>query len=316
MSPEIEYFYFLDDSSPTPLEQEGHSALSANDSLGKRVRKCTAEALAFLGIGMEYVHHEVAPSQQKTDLAYGEALEVADSTVTFKLVVREIAAAFGVYASFMPKPVQEWNGNGMHVHQSLWQGDRNVFFDGRDDYSLSDVAKQYIAGLMHHAQGMAIVTNQWVNSYKRMVPGYEAPTYTSWGRQKRSALVRVPAYKPGRERETRVEYRCPDPACNPYLAFTAILAAGLDGVAKALSPGEPQEEDLYSMSASARQRRGIATLPQNLSEAITAAEQSPLLREALGDHVFEKLLQNKRLEWDMFRRQVTDYELQRHLAVL
>jgi glutamine synthetase len=258
----------------------------------------------------------VAPSQHEIDLRYADALTMADAAMTYRLVVKEIAMKHGVYATFMPKPIFGENGSGMHTHQSLFKGDKNAFFDAKAADHLSDNARHYIAGLLHHARAITLVTNQWVNSYKRLVPGYEAPIYLTWARRNRSDLIRVPVYKPGKENATRIEYRSPDPACNPYLAFAMMLAAGLDGIAKKMTPPEPVEQNVYEMSEEERDKRGIGTLPGDLSEAIEEAEQSELLRETLGDHVFEKLIENKKIEWHNYRAQVTEFELDKYLPVL
>ena len=222
----------------------------------------------------------------------------------------------GVYATFMPKPLMGENGSGMHTHQSLFVGDKNAFFDGKDKYHLSQTAKCFIAGLLRHSREISAVVSQWVNSYKRLVPGYEAPVYISWARRNRSALVRVPEYKPGKEKSTRAEYRAPDPACNPYLAFSVMLAAGLEGIEKQYELPAPVEEDIFEMTPEEREERGIRTLPGNLFEAVQEMERSTLVRRALGDHVFEKFLANKRIEWDRYRIHVTQYELGKYLPLL
>jgi glutamine synthetase len=227
-----------------------------------------------------------------------------------------VALSNGVYATFMPKPIATENGSGMHTHQSLFKGDRNAFFDPGDQYHLSPIAKAYIAGLMRHAREITLVTNQWINSYKRLVPGYEAPAYITWARRNRSDLIRVPEYKPGKEVATRIEYRSPDAACNPYLAFAAMLAAGLEGIEKEYPLGEPTEENVFEMTVEERERRGIDLLPGSLGDAIKAAEGSEVLRRSLGDHVFESLLKNKKIEWDAIRAHVTDFELNRYLRIL
>ena len=272
--------------------------------------------LEDMGIGVEYSHHEVAGSQHEIDMRYTDALTMADNVMTYRLIVKEVALKHGVYATFMPKPVFGVNGNGMHVHQSLFKGKNNAFFDKDDEYNLSKIARAYIAGLLKHAPEITAVTNQWVNSYKRLVPGYEAPVYLSWARRNRSDLVRVPEYRPGREKATRLEYRSPDPACNPYLAFSVMLAAGLDGIERGLEPPEPVEENVYEMTDAQRQKRGIGTLPASLLEAILLAEQSQLVREALGEHVFDAFIQNKKIEWNNYRAQVTEYELKKYLPIL
>jgi glutamine synthetase len=241
---------------------------------------------------------------------------MADTAVTMRIAVKEIARQHGVYATFMPKPIFGENGSGMHTHQSLFRGDINGFYDASDEYNLSDMAKSYIAGIMEHAREMALVTNQWVNSYKRLVPGYEAPVYVAWAQRNRSTMVRVPMYKPGKEQATRIEFRSPDPACNPYLAFAAMLAAGLKGVEDNYQLPDPVEEDIYEMDEEARAREGITSLPGSLFEAILEMEKSELMRETLGDHIFNKVLANKKIEWDRFRTHVTDYERNQYLPIL
>jgi glutamine synthetase len=230
--------------------------------------------------------------------------------------VKKVALANGSYATFMPKPLADENGSGMHTHQSLFRGDRNAFFDAGDEYHLSAIARAYMAGLLRHAPEFTLVTNQWVNSYKRLVPGYEAPVYITWARRNRSDLIRVPEYKPGKEVSTRIEYRAPDPACNPYLAFAVMLAAGLEGIANEYPLAEPTEENVFELSVEERNARGIELLPGSLKEAIESFSTSDFARRALGDHVFESLLRNKTIEYDSYRRYVTDYELDRYLAVL
>jgi glutamine synthetase len=241
---------------------------------------------------------------------------MADNVMSYRLVVKEVALKFGVYATFMPKPIFGINGSGMHVHQSLFKGDRNAFFEKDNEYHLSKVAKSFIAGLLKHAPEITSVVNQWVNSYKRLVPGYEAPVYLSWARRNRSDLIRVPEYRPGREKATRIEFRSPDPACNPYLAFSVMLAAGLEGIEKGYEAPEPVEENVYEIPEAERQKRGISTLPASLLEAILLTEKSEVVRKALGEHVFSAFIQNKKIEWDHYRTQVTEYELNRYLAIL
>jgi len=316
VGPELEYFYFKSsEGTPVMLDQGGYFDLTPLD-VATDLRRETILALEKMGIGVEYSHHEVAPSQHEIDLRYTDALTMADNTMTYRLVVKEVALQHGVYATFMPKPVFGVNGSGMHTHQSLFKNGRNAFYDEKDEYHLSDIAKGFIAGLLHHAREITAVLNQWVNSYKRLVAGYEAPVYISWARRNRSTLVRVPEYKPGKEGATRVELRSPDPACNPYLAFAVMLAAGLEGVKRKYPLPEPVEEDVYAMSPERRKELGIENLPGNLFEAIEEVEKSELVREALGDHIFEKFVENKRIEWDRYRVQVTNYELERYLSVL
>ena len=249
-------------------------------------------------------------------MRYTDALTMADNVMTYRLVVKQIAMKYGVYATFMPKPVFGVNGSGMHVHQSLFKDGRNAFFDAKDPYHLSQAARSYIAGLLNHGPEITAVTNQWVNSYKRLVPGYEAPVYLTWARRNRSDLIRVPEYQPGKENATRVEFRSPDPACNPYLAFSVMLAAGLHGIERGYEAPEPVEENVYEMGEDDRVKRGIGTLPGSLWEAIELVEVSEIVRKALGDHLFQAFIKNKKIEWDQYRAQVTDYELKRYLPVL
>ena len=254
--------------------------------------------LESMGIPVEYVHHEVAPSQHEIDLRYTDALTMADSVMAYRLTVKEVAQEFGIYATFMPKPVAGVNGSGMHTHQSLFAGDRNAFFDAGDEYHLSPTAKAYIAGLLRHAPEITLVTNQWVNSYKRLVPGFEAPVYVCWARRNRTALVRVPQYKPGKEEATRIEYRSPDPACNPYLAFAAMLAAGLAGDRGRLELPPEATNNIYEMSEGEREAAGIGSLPEDLTRRSTWPRGRRCCGRRSGDHVHEYLIRNKRAEWD------------------
>ena len=315
VGPELEYFYFRDSNGTEPLDQGGYFDVTPRDA-ATDLRKETVITLEELGIGVEYSHHEVAASQHEIDMRYTDALTMADNVMTSRLVIKEVALKFGVYATFMPKPVFGINGTGMHVHQSLFKGDRNAFFDKNDQYNLSKIAKYYIAGLLKHAPAITAVTNQWINSYKRLIPGYEAPVYLSWARRNRSDLIRVPEYRPGRENSTRVELRSPDPACNPYLAFSVMLAAGLEGIEKEYDIPDPIEENVYAMTEEERQKRGIDTLPASLLEAIQLTEKSELVRKALGDHVFDAFIANKKIEWDQYRTQVSEYELKKYLPIL
>jgi len=315
VGPELEYFYFKNSEGTEVLDQGGYFDLIPLD-MATDLRRETVLALEELGIGVEYSHHEVAPSQHEIDMRYTDALTMADQVMTYRLVVKQIAINNGIYATFMPKPIFGINGSGMHVHQSLFRGERNAFFDAKDSYHLSKIAKSYVAGLLHYAPEFTAVTNQWVNSYKRLVPGYEAPVYLSWARRNRSDLIRVPEYRPGREKATRIEFRSPDPACNPYLAFSVMLVAGLEGIEKGLEPPKPVEENVYEMTEQERQERGIGTLPASLLEAILLAEKSELVRKALGEHVFNAFIKNKRIEWENYSVQVTDYELKKYLPVL
>ncbi len=315
VGPELEYFYFRDSKGTETLDEGGYFDLTPLD-VATDLRRETVLTLEEMGIGVEYSHHEVAPSQHEIDMRYTDALTMADTVMTYRLVVKQIALKHDVYATFMPKPVFGINGSGMHVHQSLFKDGQNAFFDASDPYNLSKTAKYYIAGLLKHAPEITSVTNQWVNSYKRLVPGYEAPVYLSWARRNRSDLIRIPEYQPGKEKATRIEFRSPDPACNPYLAFSVMLAAGLEGIKKEYEVPEPVEENVYEMSQEERQKRGIGTLPGSLWEAIELTEESEVVREALGDHVCDAFITNKKIEWDLYRAQVTDYELKKYLPVL
>ena len=280
------------------------------------LRRDTVLALEEMGIDIEYSHHEVGPSQHEIDMRYADALRVADNSITYRLVVKEIAEKYGVYATFMPKPLYGENGSGMHTHQSLFKGGDNAFFDAEDEYFLSEEGKSYIAGLLTHASEMCVIFAQWVNSYKRLVPGYEAPVYKAWSRRNRSALVRVPMYHPGQEKATRCEFRSPDPACNPYLTFAIMLHAGLDGIEKGYKLTEPMEMNLYDLSDSERKELGIEMLPESLGHAVAIAEDSELLKKALGEHVFNRLIELKKQEWFDYRTQVTPWELDQNLSVL
>jgi glutamine synthetase len=313
--PELEYFYFENNETPKTIDKGGYFDTRPLD-LGSDLRRDTIFALQEMGIQVEYSHHEVAPSQHEIDLRYDEGLRMADKAVTLRLVVKEVARQHGAHGTFMPKPIYGVNGSGMHTHQSLFRGDANAFYDRNDPYHLSGLAKSYIAGIMRHAREMAAVTNQWVNSYKRLVPGYEAPVYVSWARRNRSAMIRVPMYKPGKEKATRIEFRSPDPACNPYLAFAVMLGAGLKGVKENYALPDPIEEDIYEMDEGARERAGITSLPGSLFEALQEVERSTLVREILGDHIFGKLIANKKIEWDRYRIHVSKYEVERYLPLL
>jgi glutamine synthetase len=315
VGPELEFFYFASSDEPKVLDAGGYFDLTPLDA-GTDLRRETVLTLEELGIPVEASHHEVAPSQHEIDLRYTDALTMADNTMTYRLAVKEIAFKNGVYATFMPKPLGDENGSGMHVHQSLFKGERNTFFDANDEYDLSATARSYIAGLLKHAQEFTLLASQWVNSYKRLVPGYEAPVYLSWARRNRSDLIRVPDHKPGHENAVRIEYRGADPACNPYLVFAAMLAAGLEGIEKGYPCPEPIEGNVFEMSEKEQKERGIEHLPGSLWEAIEYAEGSDLLKRCLGDHLFESLIKNKKIEWSSFRRVVTDYELNRYLATL
>ena len=315
VGPELEFFYFKNAKGTEILDRGGYFDLTPLD-VASDLRRDTINALESMGIQVEYSHHEVAPSQHEIDLRYTDALAMADAAMTYRLTVKEMAMQHGVYATFMPKPMFGQNGSGMHVHQSLFGEGGNAFFDAEDSYYLSKAGKSYIAGLLRHAKELSSVVAQWVNSYKRLVPGYEAPVYISWARRNRSALIRVPMYKPGKANATRMEFRCPDPACNPYLAFAVMLAAGLKGMDEGYSLPEPIEEDIFEMSPVEREANGIDSLPGNLGEAIAITEQSDVVREALGDHIFEKFIANKKIEWDRYRTHVSTYEIEQYLPIL
>jgi glutamine synthetase len=314
VGPEMEYFYFRNSSATEPLDYGGYFDLVPPAT--SDIRREAVLTLEQMGIKVEHSHHEVATSQHEIDIRYAEALTMADNVMTYRLVVKQIALQHGVYATFMPKPVSGINGSGMHVHQSLYKGEQNAFFDREDRYHLSKIAKCYIAGLMKHAPEITAVTSQWVNSYKRLVPGYEAPTYITWGTRNRSALVRIPEYQPGNEKALRAEFRSPDPACNPYLAFAVMLAAGLEGIEQKYELPPPVEEDAFRLSEEERKRRNIGSLPASLQQAIELMEGSELVRRCLGDHIFFGFLRNKKAEWDAYRTQVTEYEIKRYLPVL
>jgi len=315
VGPELEYFYFKDSSCTEPLDQGGYFDMDPHDA-ATDLRRETVLALEEMGIAVDKSHHEVATSQHEIDMHYTDALTMADNVMTYRMVVKEIALKHEVYATFMPKPVFGINGSGMHVHQSLFKGNTNTFFDKKGKYHLSKIALNFVAGLLKYAPEITAVTSQWVNSYKRLVPGWEAPVYLSWATRNRSDLIRVPEYKPGFENATRFELRSPDPACNPYLCFSVMLAAGLAGMEEGLEPPDPVEENVYHMSEERRKSLGIGTLPASLLEAIQLTEKSKLVRKALGNHVFEAFIKNKKIEWDLYRTQVTDYELKRYLPVL
>ncbi len=315
VGPELEYFYFAGDKGTEIIDRGGYFDSRPLD-MGSSLRRDTIFALQDIGIQVEYSHHEVAPSQHEIDLRYDEALKMADITMTYRLIVKEIARQNGVYATFMPKPMFGENGSGMHVHQSLFKGKRNAFYDPDEEFNLSDIARKYIAGLLRHAPEITAVTNQWVNSYKRLVPGYEAPVYVSWARRNRSAMIRVPMYKPGKEAATRIEFRSPDPSCNPYLAFAMMLGAGLEGIENNYELPDPIEEDIFEMNPAQRAEHGITDLPGNLYAAIIEAENSPLVKKVLGDHVFNKFIENKKIEWDQYRTHVSQFEIERYLPRL
>jgi len=315
VGPELEFFIFKDEKGTEILDEGGYFDITTLDA-GNEVRREVILTLEEMGIHVEYCHHEVAPSQHEIDLRYKDALAMADIVMIYRMVVKEIAQKHGFYATFMPKPIYGVNGSGMHVHQSLFKEDRNIFFDKEDENNLSKEAKGYIAGVLRHAKEITLICNQWVNSYKRLVPGYEAPVYICWAYRNRSSLVRVPMYKPGEEKAMRIEFRSPDPACNPYLAFAAMLAAGLKGMENGYSLQSPLERDVYHMTIEEMKELGVEVLPGSLIEAIEIAEGSELLRETLGEHIFSNLIMAKKIEWDEYRKRVHDYEIETYLPIL
>lgn len=325
--PEIEFFLFkdmpLDGTPPTPVDHSGYFDHTPQ-MVSHDFRRQAITMLENMGISVEFSHHEGAPGQQEIDLRYADALSTADNIMTFRLVVKEVALEQGVHASFMPKPFSQYPGSGMHTHLSLFEGDRNAFYEAGAEYQLSKVGRSFIAGLLRHAGEMAAITNQWVNSYKRLWGasartagmGGEAPSYICWGHNNRSALVRVPMYKPTKGQSTRIEVRSIDSACNPYLTFAVLLGAGLKGVEEGYELPAGAEDDVWALTDAERRALGIAPLPQNLAEAIALMERSDLLPEVLGEHVFEFFLRNKRHEWEEYRQQVTPFELHKYLPVL
>jgi glutamine synthetase len=318
--PEVEFFLLRERPTadlilPEPIDAGGYFDQTPHD-LGHDFRRHAITMLERMGISVEFSHHEVAPGQQEIDLRYADALTTADNLMTMRLVVKEVALEQGIYASFMPKPFTNQPGSAMHTHLSLFEGDRNAFHDASDPFQLSKVGKAFVAGLLTHAAEITAVTNQWVNSYKRLWGGGEAPAYVCWGHNNRSALVRVPMYKPHKGNSTRVEIRSPDSAANPYLLFAVLLAAGLKGIEEGYELPDGAEDDVWQLTDGERRALGIAPLPGSLSDAITALEGSELMAETLGEHVFDFFLRNKRAEWESYRHQVTPFELTRYLPVL
>src|SRR5919198_2476183 len=314
LGPELEFFLFKDDEGTEVLDKGGYFDLTTLD-VASDFRRDVVRTLRDLGIPVEYTHHEVGPSQHEIDMRYAEGLQMADNTMTYRIAVKEVAMQHGCYATFMPKPLFGENGSGMHTHQSLFTGGRNAFFDPDDQYYLSDVGKSFIAGQLRHARELAALFAPSVNSYKRLVPGYEAPVYIAWSRRNRSALVRVPLYHPGKEAATRAELRCPDPSCNPYLTFAALLQAGLEGIERGYELPDPIESNLYDLTESERAALGVGQLPETLGEAIEEMARSELVRRALGEHIFSRYIDLKRAEWSDYRVQVTPWEIDRYLAV-
>ena len=315
VAPELEYFYFEDQTKPGFLDSSGYFDQNTPD-LGTDLRRETVLTLENLGIPVESSHHEAAPSQHEIDLRHTDALTMADTVMTYKLVVKEIAMSQGYFASFMPKPSSAINGNGMHTHMSLFRGDENVFYSHNEKHHLSETGRQFCAGLLKHAREITLVTNQWVNSFKRLVPSYEAPIYVTWAEVNRSDLIRIPSFKPGRETSRRIEYRAPDPACNPYLAFSVMLAAGMEGIENRYDLPPAIEKNAHALTSTERQALGIQSLPGNFWEAIKVTENSPLVRNALGQEVFDSFIENKRIEWEEYSSQISQYELDRYLPIL
>jgi glutamine synthetase len=315
VGPELEYFLFKNAQGTEALDEGGYFAQTTLDA-ATELRAETIRALEQVGIRIEYSHHEVGPSQHEIDMRFQDALTMADNTLTYRLIVKEIAAKNDCYATFMPKPLFGENGSGMHTHQSLFRGGRNAFFDAADKYNLSKEGKAFIAGQLKHARELSAIFAQWVNSYKRLVPGYEAPVYVAWSRRNRSALIRIPLYQPGNEQATRAELRCPDPACNPYLTFACLLQAGLEGIEHSYQLPAPMETNLYHLTPKEREDRGIVSLPETLGEAVDELQHSKLLQKALGSHIFDRYVELKRREWDEYRVQLTQWELERYLPTL
>ena len=313
--PEMEFFYFKSSDSPEPLDHATFFDLTQQQHVAN-LRKETLLALEAMGIPVEYSHHELGPSQHEIDLRYTDALTMADNVIAFRHIAKKVAHDLGVHATFMPKPFAGDFGSGMHTHVSLFEGDVNAFHDAGDEYGLSKVGKCFIAGLLTHANEITAVTNQWVNSYKRLSVRYEAPVYVCWARNNRSALVRVPIPKKGKESSTRVEFRSPDPACNPYLAFSVMLAAGLKGIEEGYDLPPEATNNIFEMTPEERSAEGIASLPVSLGDAIDVMEGSELVAEALGEHVFDYFIRNKRDEWAEYRAQVTPWEIDQYLGSL
>jgi len=317
--PEIEFFLFERKPGPgelpVPIDRSGYFDHTPH-GLGQDFRRQAITMLEAMGISVEFSHHEGGPGQNEIDLRYADALTTADNIMTFRLVMKQVALEQGIYASFMPKPFQDHPGSGMHTHLSLFEGDRNAFFEAGAEFQLSKVGRSFIAGLLRHAPEITAVTNQWVNSYKRLYGGAEAPAYVCWGHNNRSAMVRVPMYKPTKGQSTRIEVRSLDSAANPYLAFAVLLAAGLTGVQEGYELPPGAEDDVWALTEAERRSLGIEPLPQNLHEAIVVMERSELVAETLGEHVFDFFLRNKRQEWEDYRAQVTPFELDRYLPVL
>ncbi len=317
--PEIEFFLFKGEPKagrkPEPIDASGYFDHTPH-GISHDFRRSAITMLESMGISVEFSHHEGAPGQQEIDLRYADALTTADNIMTFRNVIKEVALSQELYASFMPKPFTNFPGSGMHTHLSLFEGDRNAFHEAGAEYQLSKVGRSFIAGVLRHAPEITAVTNQWVNSYKRLYGGGEAPAYVCWGHNNRSALVRVPMYKPQKGQSTRIEFRALDSACNPYLAFAVLLAAGLEGIEQSYDLPPGAEDDVWALTHQERRALGIDPLPASLADAIDVMERSELVARTLGEHVFDFFLRNKKAEWEDYRRQVTSYELDRMLPVM
>jgi len=320
IGPELEFFFFPNNKEAIPLDEGGYFFGGNHGEIRKEIQLL----LKKMGIKTEYDHHEVAYGQHEINLRYKSALEMADTCMIFRYMVKKVARKHDLYATFMPKPLNGQNGSGMHVHQSIWREGKNIFFEKKNNYHLSEDARQYMAGLMVHAREISSILSQWVNSYKRLIEGYEAPVYIAWGQRNRSAYIRVPEYQPGKEMATRIELRSPDPSCNLYLAFASMFMAGMWGIQKGYKLPEPVEENIYEMSNSRQKKFEIKTLPGNLEEALKSMQKSALLKETLGDHIFHTFLANKKVEIEEynknvsreFDKQVSDYEIKKYLPFL
>jgi len=316
---ELEFFLFENEREPKLLDHGGYF----HGGKWGEVRKLAQIYLKEMGIEIEHDHHEASPSQHEIDIKYGEAIDTADSVILAKYVIKRVARKLGIFVSFMPKPITTVNGSGMHTHLSLWRNGKNLFFENRGDF-LSDIAKKYLTGLIKYGPEIQLIPNQWINSYKRLIPGYEAPVYMAWGRKNRSAYIRIPQYQEGKEKSTRIELRSPDPACNIYLALAIIQAAGIQGIKENLKFLPPEEKDIFEMTKSEMKRKGIKTLSKNLKEALGLFKKSKLVKETLGEHIFEKIIQNKEIEWQKYKKavgkryekEVSPYEIKEYLPIL
>ena len=315
VGPELEHFYLKSPSEVKPIDSGGYLDLTPFDS-GTNLRRDTVLMLEQVGVNIAYSHHEISPGQHEMGFRYDDAMTIADNVMTYRLVVKQIAMKHGFYATFMPKPMKDENGSGMHIHMSLFKDGKNIFFDKKDRYRLSPIGKAFLAGILKHSKDFMLVTNQWVNSYKRFVSGYEAPTHVCWARKNRSTLIRVPAFRHNKPESCRIETRCPDPSCNPYLSFALLLCAGLDGIDNNLELPKPVEENIHQLSPAQIKKLKLDPLPTSLYEAIQNFKQSKLAKEVLGTHVFNELIELKTREWDRYNSQVTKYEIDKYLPML